>query len=392
MRVLFVAPYLPTHGSGGRTRFVNFLEQLGQRHEIRVVAFRAPDQSDINDRAWRAFDPPSLRPRPGGWPGRVRFFREKLERLPAYAGWFHDEAFAAAVTEEIATFKPDVVQVETTEMGQYLPAAAPGLVRVLDLQDVASRWFTRVSKMGSTRRQRLLMRVEMLKARMYERRSARACEAVLVCSEAEQAFLRKVSGVTARLIPNGVDIAGFIPQPSVEEEPNTVLFVGPLTYAANSDGLMWFAKRVLPLIRAEIPDVRIEHVGVAEKHPYPGIVHLGMVPDVRPHLAAAPVSIVPVRIGTGTRYKILEALSMERAVVSTKVGAEGLGVRDDKHIRIADEPKSFAAAVVELLRDPAQRERLGKAGREHVSTRFDWAGIVARVEGSWVVGGGKPIS
>lgn len=392
MRVLFIAPYLPTHGSGGRTRFVNFLEQLGKRHEIRVIAFRAPDQTDVNDPSWRAFPAPALRPRPGGMRGRVRFFREKMEALPAYAGWFQDDAFAAAVKEEMATFRPDVVQVETTEMGQYLPPASPGLVRVLDLQDVASRWFTRVSKMGSTRRQRTLMRWEMLKARLYERRSARACEAVLVCSEAEQAFLRKVSGVTARLIPNGVDIAGFTPRPDVPEEPDTILFVGPLTYAANSDGLMWFSKRVLPLIRAEIPDVKVEHIGVADKHPYPGILHRGMVPDVRPHLASAPVSIVPVRIGTGTRYKILEALSMERAVVSTKVGAEGLGVRDDQHIRIADQPKAFAAAVVELLRDPAQRARLGAAGREHVSARFDWGQIVARVEESWGTARGKPLS
>lgn len=392
MRVLFIAPYLPTHGSGGRTRFVNLLEQLGQRHEIRVIAFRAPDQTDVDDPSWRAFPPPSLRPRPGGMKGRVVFFREKLERLPAYAGWFHDDAFAATVAEEIETFQPDVVQVETTEMGQYLPAAKPGLIRVLDLQDVASRWFTRVSKMGSTRRQRALMRVEMLKARLYERRSARGCEAVLVCSEAEQKFLQKVSGVTARLVPNGVDIAGFTPMPEVPEEKNTVLFVGPLAYAANSDGLMWFAKRVLPLIKAEIPDVVVEHIGAPDTHPYPGITHRGMVPDVRPHLAAAPVSIVPVRIGTGTRYKILEALSMERAVVSTAVGAEGLGLRTDTHIRIADDPKPFAAAVVDLLRDPAQRERLGKAGREHVATRFDWSGIVARVEEAWEIGRGKPLS
>jgi polysaccharide biosynthesis protein PslH len=392
VRVLFIAPYLPTHGSGGRTRFVNFLEQLGARHDIRVVAFRAPDQTDDHDPSWRAFPPPSLRPRPGGMRGRIRFFREKLEPLPAYAGWFHDEAFAAAVTEEIATFRPDVVQVETTEMGQYLPPAQPGLVRALDLQDVASRWFTRVAKMGATRRQRALMRVEMLKARRYERACARGSEVVLVCSEAEQRFLQKVSGVTARLVPNGVDVAGFAPQPEVPEEPNTVLFVGPLAYAANSDGLMWFAKRVLPLIKAEIPDVVVEHVGAADAHPYPGITHRGMVPDVRPHLAAAPVSIVPVRIGTGTRYKILEALSMERAVVSTAVGAEGLGLRTDEHIRIADDPKPFAAAVVDLLRDAEQRARLGKAGREHVAARFDWSGIVARVEEAWEIGRGKPRS
>lgn len=383
MRALFVAPYLPTHGSGGRTRFVNLLEHLGRAHEIRVVAFRAPDQSKVQDPAWRAFPPPALRPRPGGWRGRIRFYGEKLRPLPAYASWFHDDAFAAAISAEVASFKPDVVQIETTEMAQYLRAAS-GVPRVLDLQDLASRWFGRVATLGATRQERALMRIEAAKARAYERRSARAAEAVLVCSDDESSYLREMSGVTPTVVPNGVDVAGFMPRPDVREDDDVILFVGPLTYAANSDGLGWFTREVLPLVRAEIPGARVEQIGVGDAASYgDGVVHLGMVDDVRPHLARAPLSIVPVRIGTGTRYKILEALSMERAVVSTTIGAESLGLRDGEHIRIADGPADFARAVVDLLRDPAQRAHLGAAGRAHVAARYDWGGVVSRVEAVW---------
>ncbi|MCA1830048.1 MAG: glycosyltransferase family 4 protein [Actinomycetota bacterium] len=384
MRALFVAPYLPTPGSGGRTRLVNFMERLARLHDVQIVAFTARDQDPAdNPYPGVAVPPPPVRARPSGARGVARFYREKLlDPLPSFASWMSSSAMIEAVRTACETFRPDVVQVETTEMGQYLPFIPSSVARALDMQDVASRWFGRVRRFGSAQ-ERALMGVELLKTRRYEKTCARIPDVVYVSSPVERAFYAKLTGVDPLEVPNGVDTHAFAPM-QVDEGRKTLLFVGPLTYDANLDGLKWFIHDVLPYIRSREPDVRLDVVGTPVDLEVPSEVRLlGRVEDVRPHVARAAVSIVPVRVGTGTRYKILEALSMQRAVVSTTVGAEGLGVINGEHVMIADDPQDFARAVIRLLDEPELRAHLGVAGRAHVVPRFDWKPLVARVDESW---------
>lgn len=386
MRALFVAPYLPTPGSGGRTRLVSFMDLLARVHEVRLVAFAAPDQT-VEDSPYPgvALPTPPKRKRPGGLEGVVRFYAERLlDPLPTYASWNRSPAMAGAIRSEIERFRPDVVQVETSEMAQYLRAVPAGVPTALDLQDVASRWFGRAVQQTRGAKERALLTADLLKTKRYENNAARRAGVVFVCSEQERDFLRARSGVEPVVVENGVDTRAFVPRSDIAEDPDKILFVGPLTYIANLDGMQWFSREVLPLIVARRPSARVEVAGVPVEESFGEQVRLlGRVDDVRTHLAEAPVSVVPVRLGSGTRYKILEALSMERAVVSTTVGAEGLGVRDREHLLIADEPRAFADAVLELMGDPALRARLGAAGRAHVAARYDWEPLVARVSASW---------
>lgn len=384
MRALFVAPYLPTPGSGGRTRLINLLERLGRDHELQLVAFRAPDQDRSSPLAGAVVEPPPRRHRPGGVPGVVRFYAEKLDPLPAFVSWVRSPQMRNAVRAACARFKPDVVQIETTEMGQYLTEVPRGVARALDLQDVASRWFSHtVSKEDQSRQERAMMALELAKTRRYEKRVARQPDAVFVSSELERGYLRDFTGVDAIEVPNGVDTASFVPMPEIPEEP-TIAFVGPLTYDANLDGVRWFAREILPRIRAQRPDARLDVIGTAADEAFgEGVRLLGRVEDVRPHVARAAVSVVPVRLGSGTRYKILEALSMERAVVSTGLGADGLGVVDREHLLIADDPGRFADAVVELLDQPKLRAELGARGRSYVAARYDWGLLTGRVADAW---------
>lgn len=385
MRALFVAPYLPTPGSGGRTRLLNLMERLSRTHDLTLVAFAARDQRDeVCPYPGTALPPPPLQPRPGGARGRARFYRERLDPLPAFVAQMFTVQMAAAVRDACERIRPDIVQIETTEMAQYLRAIPHGTPCALDLQDVASGWFARVAGAGETRKRRALMRIELRKTRAYDRRYARLADVVFVSSGPDREILRAVSGIEPVEVPNGVDTAAFVPMPAIEEIADRVLFVGPLTYAANLDGMRWFADSVLPLLRRSTPAIGVDLIGERGDTTLPGAITMhGRVGDVRPFFARAPVSIVPVRIGSGTRYKILEALSMERAVVSTTVGAEGLGVIDREHVLIADEPEDFARAVLELLGDPVLRARLGRAGRAHVVARYDWGPLVARVEQAW---------
>lgn len=386
MRALFVAPYLPTPGSGGRTRLINLMDRLSREHEVSLVAFRASDQRDAdNPYPGQVIEPPPRRKRPGGLPGVLRFYGEKLDPLPAFVSWVRSPAMRRAIEDVCARLRPDVVQLETTEMGQYASLAPPSSARALDLQDVASRWFSHtVGKEDQSRQERAMMAIELAKTRRYERRIARAADTVFVSSELERGYLRDLAGVEAFEVPNGVDTTSFAPMPDVAEEPHRIAFVGPLTYDANIDGLRWFVRDVLPRILREEPAASLDVIGTPVDEDFgERTTLLGRVDDVRPYVARAAVSIVPVRLGSGTRYKILEALSMERAVVSTSLGADGLGVVDREHLLLADDAEGFARAVVEALRSPSLRRALGEKGRSYVAARYDWGLLVGKVSAAW---------
>lgn len=385
MRALFVAPYLPTPGSGGRTRLTSLMERLAKRHDVRLVAFVGEGQTG-EDLIYegRALPLPPLPRRPGGLGGAARFYAERLTTgLPTFATYVKSATFADALGAECESFRPDVVTVTTTEMAQYLTSIPGNPARVLDLQDVSSRWIGRAAGRSQTRRQKALLWLELLKTRRYEARAARIPEVVLVTSAIERAFLNGLSGVEALELPNGVDTEYFRPMRDVTPADDRLVFVGPLTSQANAQALTWFCERVLPTLRATVTGLRVDVVGEPAGEWPPEITLLGRVEDVRPYMAGAAVNIVPIRVGSGTRYKILEALSMEHAVVSTTVGAEGLDVVDGEHLLLADEPEDFAAAVIELLGAPKRRAHLGHTGRGHVQARFNWDALVERLEEAW---------
>jgi glycosyltransferase involved in cell wall biosynthesis len=164
-----------------------------------------------------------------------------------------------------------------------------------------------------------------------------------------------------------------------------MLFTGLMAYAPNHDACLWFCRDILPLVQRQIPDA---HLTVMGRYPKPEVEALaskqvtvtGGVEDATPFFQRAAVCVVPLRLGSGTRLKILEAFAKGKAVVSTTLGAEGLEAVDGQHLLIADDPASFAAAVVRLLKDADLRQRMGQAARALVEQRYDWRQIVENVE------------
>jgi glycosyltransferase involved in cell wall biosynthesis len=162
---------------------------------------------------------------------------------------------------------------------------------------------------------------------------------------------------------------------------DTIVFSGNLEYHPNVEAVQWFRNEIWPRLREQSKHVTWELVG---RNPDaiarlvqgdPRIVMVGPVDDAIATLASTKVCIVPLRSGSGTRFKILEAWAARRAVVSTSLGAEGLAAVDGQHLLIADDPKSFADAVTKLLNDPAMRQRLGEAGRALYEERFTWPAV-----------------
>jgi glycosyltransferase involved in cell wall biosynthesis len=188
------------------------------------------------------------------------------------------------------------------------------------------------------------------------------------------------------VIPTGVDLEYFRPEPG-NEQPYTLVFTGAMDWLANQDAICYFVDEILPLVREQVPETDLWVVGrnpservrsLAEKKN--GITVTGEVEDVRPYVRDAAVYIVPLRVGGGTRLKIFEAMAMGKAVVSTSIGAEGLPVRDGENILLADERQDFAQKIVNLLRDPATRNRLGQAGRRLVESEYSWRAVAGRFD------------
>jgi polysaccharide biosynthesis protein PslH len=183
-------------------------------------------------------------------------------------------------------------------------------------------------------------------------------------------------------VPTGVDTDFFRPSGTVSRKPGSIVFTGSMDWMPNEDGMVWFVEEILPRIERAVPEATLTIVGrnptsrvKALADGRPRISVTGTVPDVRPYLEAASVVVVPLRVGGGTRIKIYEAMGMERAVVSTTIGAEGLDVRDGKHIVLADDPDAFADAVIGLLRSPERAADIGHASASHVRTHFGWASV-----------------
>jgi len=223
----------------------------------------------------------------------------------------------------------------------------------------------------------------------FERDVCRKATGVVAVSESDARLMESMFGVEdVRTVPTGVDVDYFVPRGKAASVADLV-FVGSMDWMPNSDGMLYFVREVLPLIRAKRPNCTLAIVG---RDPGPEISAIaaadskiqvtGTVPDVRPYLWGSAVSIVPLRIGGGTRLKIYEAMAARTAVVSTTVGAEGLAVRSPEHIRLSDTPAGFAETCLEMLDDAVERHRMVDSAWNLVSSEFSWDRVVQSFESS----------
>ena len=228
---------------------------------------------------------------------------------------------------------------------------------------------------------RLLLEVEWRKFRNAEARACRRSDLTVAVSEEDRRALAALAPeATIGAVPTGVDLEYFTPAPE-RERPHHVAFCGSMDWQPNEDAVCWFADEILPRVQADVPDATLAIIG---RKPTPrvralagrrGITVTGSVDDVRPHVTSAALSVVPLRIGGGTRLKIFEALAMGQAVLSTTIGAEGLGLTPDREVAIADDAPALADATVALLRDAERRQALGRAGRRLVEARYSWTRV-----------------
>lgn len=234
---------------------------------------------------------------------------------------------------------------------------------------------------------RAILALEWRKMRRYELAACRQADLTVAVSEEDSLQLGEgAPGRRIHAIPTGVDTEFFHQADNAVEVTDSLVFTGSMDWHPNEDAILYFCDAILPLVRKEIPGVTLTVVGrnpglhLRNVAAAAGVQVTGTVDDVRPYIDSAAVYIVPLRIGGGTRLKIYEALAMGKAVVSTTIGAEGLPLQEGKEIVRADTPETFAASIVELLRDAARRRRLGDAGRCLMEEQYSWGRVAAEFE------------
>lgn len=391
MRILHLTPELPhwPGGTGGSTRQFHLLRRLVELgHEVRVVAPVAPALEDKRALVRDAGIELTGVARPES---RIRETLAALGREPSLA----PRALATPVLawqvsvfwsylrgparDAAAEMQPDVVSVEHDYAAAWARDAAPGTPAVATLENVSPAYY--VSRAVAARGLgRLAHRVEARRFDRFDRRALGGYDRLVACSEDDRRSIAELCDVPADVVPNGVATDALEPQPT-HDGPPTVLFTGTMNYPPNEEGILWFHARVWPLIGESRPDARLLVVGrepparVRALDGAAGVEVTGPVPDVTDYFRRASVVAVPIRSGGGTRLKVLEAFAARRAVVSTRVGIEGIEAEPGRHALVADDPRAFADAVLRLLGDPAERERLAGAARELVERRYDWRAL-----------------
>jgi polysaccharide biosynthesis protein PslH len=395
MRILWVkADKLLPVQNGGNIRTYHVLRYLSERHQLTFYSYYGGVPDPGYERELQRQLPGAMAVCTGKreLSGIARGL-DYLSHLGAHAPYAVSRFAGARVQKQLQTwFREQRYDVAVCD---FLDAAInfPGRLNipsVLFQHNVESEIWRRHADTAGNPVKKMLYRMEFRKMLRYERAAVRKFQHVIAVSENDRALMTKwVDGDRVTVVPTGVDLAQYRPAPNpLDISAPLVTFVGAMDWEPNVDGVEYFCAEVWPAIKAEVPQARLRIVGRnpdrrVQKWASNSINNdnsievTGRVPSVVEHLRQSAVIIVPLRIGGGTRLKIYEAMATGKAVVSTTIGAEGLDVHHGHDIMLADDPRSFAQAVIMLLRDPELRRRYENAAAE-TAARYDWPAIGER--------------
>ena len=369
-------PYSPVPPDfGGALRVYHMLRQLARRHQVTVLTYGTPEDGA---RIRQEFDLAQVRTVAPTWKAASRRVGQLFSTFTRHSFFQQSvtgSAFAAELNSLLNEQEFDVVQTECSHLGPFTLKTAA--LMVLDTQNVEYDNFRRMYQRSPWGLKKLHYGLESRKMKVDELNWCRMQDVVLATSDRDKALFSENVHTPVFVVPNGVDTDYFTPIKEIEPEPHSLVFTGMMAYPPNRDGITWFLDKVLPLIETQVPQVKLYVVGknppsAITRRASERIVVTGTVPDVRPFVWRSSIYVVPLRMGGGTRLKVAEALAMKKPIVSTRIGCEGIDVKDGESVLIADSPQPFADAVVRLLRDAALRHMLSENGHEIAKEKYDW--------------------
>ena len=382
MKVLWVnTNFMHPTTKGGQIRTLEMLRHLHRWHEIHYVAIANSSQPEGPARAheysFKAYPFAHRVPDKASPTFWAELAKGLFSPTPLAVGRFHPPGMRPFLQKLIARERFDCAVVDHLAPTAYFPDLEHAVFFQHNVETVI--WRRHVTH-AATPLHRWYFSLQAQRMFEYERRVSVAAGHIVAVSTTDAAEMQKLFGVTrVTEIPTGVNIEYFQPPPQHPSDGADLVFVGSMDWLPNVDGMLYFVRAVLPLIHRTRPDCTLAIVGrtpppkildLAERDPRVRVT--GTVPDIRPYLWSSAVSIVPLRIGGGTRLKIYEAMAARIPVVATTIGAEGLTVHPPDDIRIADTPQEFADRCLELLADASGRRRLSTAAWDMVHANFSW--------------------
>lgn len=393
MKILFVTPFLPSPPRfGGQRRLDGLMRSLAKRHDVSLISFTATDEfKQMSLEATREYCKEVVI-----FPDMELVAQRDKRLLQARSllslhSFEHllvarRSEFLARLEQLIDAGSYDIVQVEFVQMAALsfrLPVGRR-FRTVLDEHNIEFDIVKRTASANVSTARRLYSAVDWRKLKREEVSAWRRFDGVSVTSRRDASILSELEPRTrVSVVPNGVDVDQFRPA-TTEPAPDSLLFFGAMNYYPNQDGLTYFVEQIFPLILAKRPSTKLWVVGPApdsvKRLQSANIEVTGFVDAVEPYIDSAAAVIVPLRLGGGTRLKIVEAMAKAKAIVSTPIGAEGIDVVHGESALLASDPAGFAAHVESVLADAALARRLGEAARSLAESRYSWPALVDGLE------------
>jgi glycosyltransferase involved in cell wall biosynthesis len=388
-------PYPPN--SGKRIRTLNLTLRLARRHDITYICHRNQDPQEARHAAAYfaghgiatvVVDRPV--PAKSGPAFYARLAANLFSPLPYSVATHTSQSLHAALHEHVKTHPVDLWHCEWTPYAEVLSTLPSGR-RLVIAHNIESMIWQRYYETEKNPLKRWYIGRQWRKFERFERRVLGKVDRTVAVSDTDAALLRgKFGARQVNVVENGVDTAYFRPR-SIQREPGRMLFLGSLDWRPNLDGVRLLLEQVFPAVRAAEPLATLWLVGrnppewlQRQVASMPGVELHGSVPDVRSFLERCTLMVVPLRVGGGSRLKILEALASGTPVVSTRIGAEGLCLENGKHLTVVESMGDLAPALTVALRDSAALQRQATEGRQRVLQQYDWDRLADVLESIWI--------
>jgi len=379
MRVLVLTPKLMWPLAGGaEIRNYNLLRETSKYHEVHVLSFiNNPDEDDYKQELLKLCDSvTTIQLKRPLWKKVLNGVLSIVSSKPFILREYYDKQMCETLTHIVKEKKVDVIHAHFLHVGQYVASKGSSSF-VYDPHNLEHILWQRFSEVQKNPLIRIFSKLQYKKLVRWQQFVADNSEKIVTLSGVDKDLYLEISPhANIGIVPNGADIEYFSPQP-IDEEENTILYFGNLSWEPQSDAAIYFYNQIFPIICNSIPNAKLYLVG--NKPPQSlsdlassNVFVTGFVDDIREYIAKASVVIMPLRVGAGTKHRIYQSLSMKKALVPTTVGAEGIDLEHEKTALIADDEEDFAENVLRVMKNKKLSEKLGNYGRELIVKHYDW--------------------
>jgi glycosyltransferase involved in cell wall biosynthesis len=385
MRILLLTPTLPYPlDTGGRIVVFNTIKHLAKRHEIFLVSLiqegqkkHVPFLNDYCVSVETVLKDISF--------SKKGLFLNLFSPIPYNMVRYHSREMEEKLKEIIPKHQFDLMQIEHLHMAQY--AMFAGRIPVILRQhNVESVMMERYYKYAFNTLERMYAYFQWMKLLRYERKICLKSDLVITLSKADEGHIKRLSPqINTEVVSCGVDFEYFN-SPFLPRKKDKIIYVGGLFFRPAFEAISYFLTNIWPRIKENSPEVKFYILGNCPAEKYkkikniPDVIFLDPVEDVRPHMATSTLLVVPYRIASGVRLKILESMAMKLPLVSTSIGCEGIEILNEEHILIADTPEAFAWQVIRLLKDKDLRNRLTDNAYRLVKSKYTWENVTEKLQ------------